>query len=469
MSEYPADLAADAVDEGISFSEDVIAMALENIYRKTFNVKTEIEPNLFKDTVRIFNLASATGISDAINEGTPSPSDAFLLEIKNNNEVFAVFRTHRMQNDIARLMMDAEGKLKSFSKFAQDVKPYTDHQNKNWLRTEFNTAVLRAHQAANWKQFEAERDVFPNLEWVKTTSPDPGADHRIFWGTIRPIDDPFWDIHRPGDRWNCKCSLRNTDKEPTAIPQASDTDKPNNGLENNPGKDGKIFSDNHPYFPKNCKNCPISKRKGLVGLFFSLRTKPKNCYDCKFSTGCAEATKFKQRYEENKALFDIYKNDENYIDVDFDEISGGLKATHVNHNFDEYIGRFGIKRGEYEKITRDALFKSGYRIILRPEVGDGKQPDGYINDILMDIKGVEGNSLYSMKRANKQGVDCCILYFHDKSKYDRNVVEENFRNFPSWLNYVYKRNIEVTIKSILCVVNNGNGGFFFDKIENPQE
>ncbi|MCB6967339.1 phage head morphogenesis protein, partial [Phocaeicola dorei] len=79
-----------------------------------------------------------------------------------------------------------------------------------------DTAVIRAHQAADWRQFEREKDVLPNLKWMPSTSIHPGADHRIFWGTIRPIDDPFWNEHKPGDRWNCKCTLSSTDEAPTA-------------------------------------------------------------------------------------------------------------------------------------------------------------------------------------------------------------------------------------------------------------
>lgn len=32
-----------------------------------------------------------------------------------------------------------------------------------------------------------------------------------------PVDDPFWNLHHLGDRWNCKCSLEQTD-EPVTMP-----------------------------------------------------------------------------------------------------------------------------------------------------------------------------------------------------------------------------------------------------------
>jgi hypothetical protein len=117
----------------------------------------------------------------------------------------------------------------------------------HWLQTEYDTAVIRAHQAADWQQFEREKDVLPNLKWMPSTSAHPGADHRVFWGTVRAINDPFWSSHRPGDRWNCKCSLSSTDEPVTQVPDATPSDGPQNGLENNPGVDGKLFSDNHPY------------------------------------------------------------------------------------------------------------------------------------------------------------------------------------------------------------------------------
>ena len=84
-------------------------------------------------------------------------------------------------------------------------------QFNRYLAAEYNTTTIRAHRAADWQQFEAERDVLPNLEWMPSTSINPGEDHRTFWGTTLPIEHPFWEQHQPGDRWNCNCYLRSTD------------------------------------------------------------------------------------------------------------------------------------------------------------------------------------------------------------------------------------------------------------------
>ena len=72
---------------------------------------------------------------------------------------------------------------------------------------------------------------------------------QVFWHTIRPVNDPFWSQHRPGDRWNCKCSLEATDAPVTEIPRTGReiAESAQAGLENNPGTDGRIFSETHPY------------------------------------------------------------------------------------------------------------------------------------------------------------------------------------------------------------------------------
>lgn len=156
-----------------------------------------------------------------------------------------------MQNDIARLLIDPEtGQLKSFDKWRRDIKGITDHYETDWLQTEYNTAVIRAHQAADWKHFQEEADVFPNVRWMPTTSITPDPLHERYWQLklTLPVNHPFWDEHHPGDRWNCKCTLLQTDDPVNAEALDGWTPPlPMPGLDNNPAKDGKIFSDTHPY------------------------------------------------------------------------------------------------------------------------------------------------------------------------------------------------------------------------------
>lgn len=222
----------------------MLRRALLNIYDRKFHPTTEVEICLFNEIWAQINNAAKKGFGQS---QIGDPDEDFRNAIFRNNAVFSAFKVHRMQNDMARLLLDSKDNLKPFEQWKKEVMPIASHQVGAWLRTEYDTAVIRAHQAADWRRFEQEKDILPNLRWMPSTSVHPGADHMKFWNTVRSIDDEFWNEHRPGDRWNCKCSLSSTDDPETPVPESFLQDNPQKGLESNPGKDAKLFSDQHPY------------------------------------------------------------------------------------------------------------------------------------------------------------------------------------------------------------------------------
>ena len=236
----------DAATE-LTFSTEVLARMLRDIY-DGMDVRRQIQRDAFEETLRLFNEATADGLSQVPWQDY---DDLFLEQLRTGNEVFSAFRVHRMQNDMAARLLDEDGQLKPFDRWLEDIRDISSHYNVSWLRTEYDTAVIRAQQAAEWKQFRSEEDVYPNLRWMPTTSPEPDAGHRQYWQArlTLPVGHPFWQQHRPGDRWNCKCSLEQTDEPATADAVADFTPVPPvDGLEGNPADDGRLFSASHPYF-----------------------------------------------------------------------------------------------------------------------------------------------------------------------------------------------------------------------------
>lgn len=324
-------------------SEDVLRKALTNIYRKMFNVKTEIEPYLYDAIREVFNQAT--------NDAFPSVDrdEDFKQQLKHSNEVFSAFKVHRAQNDMAARLLDSNGGLKPFNQWLKDVLPIASHQCGAWLRTEYDTAVLRAHQAADWQQFRRERDVLPNLKWMPSTSLHPGEDHRKYWGTIRPIDDEFWTEHRPGDRWNCKCSLTSTDEAVTPVPAEDVHSEPQAGLKGNPGTTGETFSDDHPYFPTSCDDCPFYTPKFKDRLKRLFRDRVKDCYHCPYIDGC---------------IYGIDKNDIKEIKKEAREQLQGTTITIPN-----FEGEIGISRRSIDEWTNQphAHYAEKNRMLLSIE------------------------------------------------------------------------------------------------------
>lgn len=270
-----------SVNHDIKFSSDVLRTYLRKLYGADFDYSTDIEPTAWREVLRIINEATIEGLAQA--QQPPTPEDHFYEQLRHSNEVFSAFKVHSMSQQLGDRLLDSNGKLKPFNKWLDEVKPIASHYVGPWLRTEYNTAVARAHYAADWKTFEANSDIFPNLQWMPTTSPNPDAEHRIFWENklTRPIDDPFWDKHHPGDRWNCKCTLEPTDEPVTDIPKPEDREKakPAQGLKGNPAKTGELFDKSHPYFPKNCKTCAFNKRKMSIKNWF--KNEQGDCNRCK--------------------------------------------------------------------------------------------------------------------------------------------------------------------------------------------
>lgn len=262
------------------FSSEVLQGFLKKLY-EGFDTSDAIEPTAWREVLRIMNEASLEGL---LESGYPTHEETFLSRLKHSNEVFSAFKVHSMATQMQSRLYDGEGKLRSFKAWQEAVAPIAGHQVGSWLRTEYDTAVLRAHQAADWQEFERNRDILPNLRWMPTTSPTPDTLHEGFWssGLTLPIDDPFWEEHHPANRWNCKCSLEATD-EPIAGNVDEYEDKPTaqRGLEENP-RHGHTFSDKHPYFPKDCKACPYYKApKGTLNrLLGFLNKQDKDCYNC---------------------------------------------------------------------------------------------------------------------------------------------------------------------------------------------
>ena len=132
---------------GFAFNEEVLKKALANIYSKDFHPMTDIERNLFNAVWETMNDATDEGFSQV--ETSDHDLD-FLRALKENNAVFAAFKVHRTQKDMVRLLTDSNGNLKPFEQWANEVQPIADHQMRHWLRTEYDTAVIRAHHAADW-------------------------------------------------------------------------------------------------------------------------------------------------------------------------------------------------------------------------------------------------------------------------------------------------------------------------------
>ena len=154
------------------------------------------------------------------------------------------------------------------------------------------------------------------------------------------------------------------------------------------------------------------------------------------------------RREENYEEYLRLLQNEDYLDVTFDEQSGGVSAVHKLHKFGKQPGVRGLHRGDYERLAMTILRKEGYRIVLEEETNlpGIKSFDGYLDDIPMEIKAIEGCGNWSisskLRYAEKQHAQCVVLFFPEKSLYSRDRVIDGIEKYLAYPDFDKKLEID---------------------------
>lgn len=174
------------------------------------------------------------------------PNPELVSKLRTNTSVFSAFKAHHNANAIRSLLVDQKGKSRTWSEYQPLAKKVSNQWQKQWLKTEYNTATARARTAHQFDKFQQTKDIYPNLRWTRSRSANPRERHLQLVGIIKPINDPFWNTNFPGNIWNCKCSIQRTAQEPTK-PISRTAPSPAKGLDQNP-KNGELFTASHPYF-----------------------------------------------------------------------------------------------------------------------------------------------------------------------------------------------------------------------------
>jgi hypothetical protein len=136
----------------------------------------------------------------------------FDYAIKHDKRVCNSFIKHKNPQQITAQMLDKNNDLKPFYKFYRDVEPLIANYDNDLLEKEYSMAVGRAHLAVNWHQFKQEKDILPNLRWIKPVNSNGCKNHEKYWNRIWKINDPFWEKHYPADCLDCQCELIATDE-----------------------------------------------------------------------------------------------------------------------------------------------------------------------------------------------------------------------------------------------------------------
>jgi SPP1 gp7 family putative phage head morphogenesis protein len=192
-----------------------------------------------------------------------------LLRLRTNLTTFVAFKNYQRSADMIRALIDEKGNIRNYAAYEREVIRLGETYHKSWLKAEYNTVVASAQTAAQWNDFQDTKDIFPYLVYKTQDDNKVRMAHRSLHNVAKHIDDEFWDQYYPPNGWQCRCYVlqSRTDDGYTTDPTALPDDKSHPpAFRSNPGKTGKIWTDDHPYFdvtPK-IKDKIISTRNDMI-------------------------------------------------------------------------------------------------------------------------------------------------------------------------------------------------------------
>jgi SPP1 gp7 family putative phage head morphogenesis protein len=334
---------------------------------------------LLNEITTVLQQGFKAGISAEMPEGMKN-------YLSRSVSVFSGAKTFAELRQMSDLLIGENGLAKPFSTYFKDVRAIHNSYNQNYLKAEYIFATQSAQMADKWADFEKYGDRY--LLQYRTAFDDRVREqHRPLHNTTLPKGDSFWTEYFPPNGWRCRCTAvqvrrgkyTESNSQQAQALGAQATEGKQNIFRFNPGKQGAIFPENHPYFPKNCATCQMfGKQENLSA------DKKKNCYQC---TKMLEAVK--KSNAENAKIAE-YKKEYNSLNPDvwkknyFDEQTGGYLATeHARINQAKKSKKEGAVFNKEQKQCM-LLAKNGDRVRHINDSNGGF--DIYLNNTAAELK-----------------------------------------------------------------------------------
>lgn len=190
-----------------------------------------------------------------------------LTELRENVYMFGAAKTYQQTKEISSLLLDEDGELRTSKEFNDIARETYDNWTDNWGETEYQTATGQGQAAAKWNDIEKQKDVLPNLRYSAILDDNTSDICAPLDGLVAPVDDPIWGTVAPLNHFNCRCVLLQEDGDAELTPD-DDKDEAfekvdgemSGTFKGNPGKDGMVFTEDHPYFEVAKEDRDFAKR-----------------------------------------------------------------------------------------------------------------------------------------------------------------------------------------------------------------
>jgi SPP1 gp7 family putative phage head morphogenesis protein len=193
--------------------EDNLSGLIESYFRQLFDDREVSEEN--KQALwQYYNANLSKAFDLGYNANSEYYDEELATALKNDIAQFAAFKETSFRTQLMESLTE-DGKVVSWSDFKKKATELNVEYNQRWLKTEYHHTVAIANSVDNWKRFEADADLYPNLRYNAVNDKRTRDAHRALDGLILPINHEFWKKHNVPLDWGCRCSLEQTDEEPS--------------------------------------------------------------------------------------------------------------------------------------------------------------------------------------------------------------------------------------------------------------
>lgn len=178
-----------------------------------------------------------------------TPDYEMLRKLQENVYHFAGAKNYQEMKAITKELVNAEGKLRTFSEFKQVAFEILKEYNTAWMETEYNFAVAAGQMGATWTRIQENKQDIPLLKYLTVGDDRVRPAHKELEGVTRPVDDTFWDLYYPPNGWNCRCDvLQIQTGKVTPVNDIVTPDDMPALFKTNLAKNGMVFPKDHPYY-----------------------------------------------------------------------------------------------------------------------------------------------------------------------------------------------------------------------------
>jgi len=248
----------------VEYSHANIEKYIEGIYDGSIT-EYDLPESLYTAIGRYFEKGLYKGFGMNLKEAAGKDLE-LLAELRENTWLFAAAKTFQETKDIGAMMFNESGDLIGAKEFNELGTAAFDKWNNVWGTTEYNTAVGQAQNAVKWNEIEKQKKILPMLRYSAVVDANTSDICLPLDGLVAPVDDPVWSTIAPENHFNCRCLLIQEEETVEVTPDDEKEEKVKEVEGNmsdlfkmNPGKDGYVFKDDHPYFQVERKDKEFAK------------------------------------------------------------------------------------------------------------------------------------------------------------------------------------------------------------------